>query len=157
MNVKVNKLHLIIENDKGEYFRIQAYTPEIYPILENVKIDNEIKIFPQKLDIKFDRFVPGEKSVVRVSEIKKTGVYVFFCEACGEDHFVHTLSTKARNDKQIWFFNQDIHYPSFYPSLIWNNKDGKTCHFIIEDGWIKYHRTSQHKLAGKLLELKEVK
>lgn len=153
--MNISKLYLIGESNTGEKYKIMAFTAELFPILDNVLIDNEVKLYPQKLDVKIDKYIPDSK-VRRVKETEQSGVLEFYCEGC-EENTLKKTNRVIPVHPSLFTFNNNIYYPSFYPSLIWKNKKGKTCHSIIEDGFIKFHKTSQHKFAGKLMELKEIK
>lgn len=61
----------------------------------------------------------------------------------------------------IWTFNGNLNNPTFKPSLLINKKginpNIPICHSYITDGNIKFLEDCTHKLAGKTIELTDIK
>lgn len=85
--------------------------------------------------------------------------YSFFCPGC-KCH--HVFYTKKQHDKApVWTFNGNIERPTFRASLL-VNKDLSCpgmpkCHLFITDGKIQYLNDCTHELAGKTIEMEDIK
>ncbi|WP_111861439.1 DUF6527 family protein [Acinetobacter sp. CFCC 10889] len=79
------------------------------------------------------------------------GIYEHFCPGCNLLHMIAV--DKPFDNGQQWSFNNDMKKPTFSPSI---NIVGR-CHYFIRDGYIEYCMDSQHKLAGKRIELPDLR
>ncbi len=73
--------------------------------------------------------------------------YSFQCPGCKKDHII---------DVGIYDFNNKIESPTFRPSIrIAEKKD--VCHMYVTEGKIQYLSDCTHELAGKEIEMENVK
>lgn len=87
------------------------------------------------------------------------GNFMHYCPGC---KMLHSINTKTRNiNNAIWSFNGDQNKPTFAPSINirWEPVKGQAgrCHYFIKDGMIEYCSDSTHELAGKTVELPDLK
>jgi hypothetical protein len=99
-------------------------------------------------------------------EIHK-GAAWFICPGCGQRHRV-PFSPEAwegqheSGNRPMWTFNGDTQRPTFSPSLLCRWMEGenfikKVCHSFIRDGKIEFLGDCTHVLAGKTVELSDIK
>jgi len=104
--------------------------------------------------------------------------YCFVCPACDEEHLIYT----NKDQKLVWEFNGNLERPTFRPSLLlrtghyvpghskkecwcsYNEQhpdtsapECKICHSIITKGKIQYCGDCTHDMAGKVVDLPEIK
>lgn len=85
-----------------------------------------------------------------------TGIYLFFCPACGYDHAVHTK--EANSLGAIWTWNGSYEFPTFSPSCLFIYKTFagvliNRCHYVIREGVFEYGADCSHALAGKKIPM----
>lgn len=87
--------------------------------------------------------------------------YLFYCPGCGNHHYI--------NDG--WVFNGDLERPTITPSVkitmgpeydpnTYMAKKGaknRICHFFIKEGKIQYLSDCFHELAGKTIDMVDLK
>ena len=108
----------------------------------------------------------------------KTIGFIFYCPGCQENH---SYNIQTGDNRPVWFFNGDLKYPTFRPSLLiksgcktsdfkesecWCNYEERTgkpapykcgiCHFYVTDGKIQYLSDCTHEFAGRIIELEEI-
>jgi hypothetical protein len=81
------------------------------------------------------------------------GTFWFTCPGCKATHTYHTDRAQG---EPCWDTNGSISFPSFYPSLK-HTRPGVLCHLWVTDGKIEFVSDSTHELAGKTVELPEVR
>lgn len=103
--------------------------------------------------------------MAKVLRSVKGGGYTFWCLGCEEYHQINT-------NKVQWEFNGDLEKPTFSPSyLTWLDPNpnanverkpewekfrlGFRCHSYIKEGKIEYLGDCTHKLAGKIVDMRE--
>lgn len=104
----------------------------------------------------------------------------FHCPGCNCDHGVWTQKTEKNNS--VWDFNGSMDKPTFRPSILvrWVEgpkepekdengyllvgPDGRlkgardmVCHSFVTDGMIEFLGDCTHELAGKTVELEDIK
>jgi hypothetical protein len=77
--------------------------------------------------------------------------YRFWCPGCEE---IHTYRVGAK-DRPTWTFDGNMEKPTFTPSLLYPSKPVR-CHLFVTNGQIIYCADSQHKLAGKTVDLPDI-
>lgn len=86
---------------------------------------------------------------------EKEGEYLtHVCTGCDEEHLIPMWGSKP------WEFNNDFEKPTLSPSVKHTIKRAdvtKICHYFIKEGNIQYCSDCHHALAGKTLELPEIK
>jgi len=78
--------------------------------------------------------------------------YLYFCPGCGHDH---AFALKADGGNHT--FNMDLNNPTVSPSLLNNFTPGHVCHHYIRQGMIIYLSDCTHHLAGRTIELPDIK
>ena len=73
--------------------------------------------------------------------------YLYHCLGCGYEHAF---------SKKIHQFNDDLNFPSVFPSLVQGWIPGKICHSFIRHGQIEYLSDCWHHLKGKTIQLPEI-
>ena len=79
--------------------------------------------------------------------------YMFWCEGCDGYHGVWTEHPNPVTGAK-WSFNEDEVKPTFRPSLMIQEEEGRMCHSFVTDGKIEYLSDCTHSYAGEHLELK---
>ena len=100
-----------------------------------------------------------------MAKVKKKVVeyFSFYCPGCKHEH-VYTIQP----DGISWQFNGNMESPTFTPSLLNRGMQKNTttgiydietdrCHLFVTDGKIIYCNDCHHELAGKTVELPEIK
>lgn len=82
--------------------------------------------------------------------------YAFHCPGC---KYAHVFYTKEQHkDAPVWTFNGDVEKPTFRASLLnYQPETSKLCHLFVTDGKIEYLSDSSHHLAGKTVEMEDIK
>lgn len=85
--------------------------------------------------------------------------YWFWCAGCTTHHRFTTKYAKgevACNEREgrkspLWTFSGTLELPTFSPSLVYPDSDGKgtRCHLLLKAGIIEYLSDSTHQLAGQ--------
>lgn len=103
--------------------------------------------------------------------------YLFMCPGCKSEHrFIVKWGGTSGRDRPSWTFNGDMDKPTFNPSLLMQWQDFPTdeeharimagekvpmkkhiCHLFVRGGLIEFLSDSTHELAGKIVEIPEVK
>ena len=80
------------------------------------------------------------------------------CPACERVHTLRAQDSGVMSDVDgVWYWNLSYDNPTFYPSLIFEDKHG-ICHSWIEDGSMVYLTDSTaHKLGGLTLSIRELR
>lgn len=88
------------------------------------------------------------KGVIYQSDPQSTKYFEFMCPGCNATHMIPVSGDQA------WEFNFDAENPTVSPSILCfpNGKHGR-CHSYITDGKIRFDLDTDHKLAGKTVEL----
>lgn len=105
----------------------------------------------------------------------------FECPGCGYSHMMPTPQYNGYNGKCVWGFNDNFNKPTFTPSILyrtghyipeWNGKgcwcsynkehpdcrfECVICHSFVTDGKIQFLTDCTHHLAGKIVELPDIK
>src|SRR5437588_9906802 len=96
------------------------------------------------------------KLIARVGEDGSVVGWAFWCPACSELHaYVTSQAYATRHGMPVWRFNDSIEAPTFSPS--WRRIGGNECHFYVHDGRIDYCGDAKHALAGKTVEMIEIR
>lgn len=99
--------------------------------------------------------------------------YWIDCPGCGSWH-VFTVGFKDeeerlkhiqnRSDKRecTWTFNGNVDLPTFSPSMLvtsggWKGEPKRVCHSFVRDGRIQFLGDCTHELAGRTVDLPEIK
>lgn len=81
------------------------------------------------------------------------GLYLrYYCPGCKHDHTVPA---------ERWHWNKDVDKPTLSPSIRHRiqSENGTwvtTCHYHIQNGYIKYCDDCQHGLNGATIEMEEM-
>lgn len=88
------------------------------------------------------------------------GKYEFQCPGCGIEHVIWTCLLTG-GEHPYWEFNGNLEKPTFTPSLKIEGSDARiglfTCHSFIRNGQILFQNDCTHELAGKTVDLPEIK
>lgn len=75
-------------------------------------------------------------------------LFLFWCPGCDQPHPFDTTR---------WQFNGNTEQPTFSPSLLVHPHNGEPkqprCHLFLRDGKLEFCSDSDHKLAGKTVDL----
>ncbi len=92
--------------------------------------------------------------IKKVSSPNNLDQYIFFCPGCDREHAIN----------ETWDFDLNYDEPTISPSILWNGGwyvKGKwekhVCHSFVRAGKIQFLNDCTHKLAGKTVELPEIK
>ena len=81
----------------------------------------------------------------------------FYCPGCKQIHFLNDNETNAECVNR-WDFNKDYERPTINPSYLTYYPDQTyRCHSFIRDGKIQFLPDCTHELAGKTVELPNLK
>jgi hypothetical protein len=109
--------------------------------------------------------------VLRVSPEAYEEGYQFTCPGCKSQHIVPVRWSAEQIQRHggrgpAWTFNGNLDRPTFGPSLLvrWDYNqeehgfvEKNICHSFIRDGQIQFLNDCTHGLAGKTVELDEIK
>jgi len=88
--------------------------------------------------------------IIQVPKLEQI-YYYFWCPGCNDLHVV----------SNSWVFNDDMHNPTFYPSILVQaihkeHYSQPLCHSFIENGKIRFLPDCEHALANETVELPDI-
>lgn len=87
-------------------------------------------------------------------ERTSNGVLLFWCPGCQQLHGVWTETPNPVTGAK-WTWNGDLYVPTFSPSILLQGVNGShfRCHSFVREGVIEFCQDSEHRMAGKKINL----